>query len=133
MTGATAVSRQPSGRFDGPPVPENVAWTDLDKEARARLRTLTKENAEFVGRHLVMAGELIDDDPELAYEHAQAALRRGGRVDIVREAVAIAAYRTERYAEALKEFRTVRRLNGSSEHLALMADCERGLLSLIHI
>ena len=39
----------------------------------------------------------------------------------------LAAYRTERYAEALRELRTVRRLNGSSEHLAIMADCERGL------
>ncbi|MBT0995327.1 hypothetical protein KIN34_13635 [Cellulomonas sp. DKR-3] len=74
-----------------------------------------------------MVGRLIDTDPELAYEHAQAAVRRGGRVDVVREAAGLAAYRTGRYAEALRELRTVRRLNGSSEHLAVMADCERGL------
>lgn len=74
-----------------------------------------------------MAGRLIDIDPELAYEHAQAALRRAGRVDVVREAAGLTAYRTARYGEALRELRTVRRLNGSSEHLALMADCERGL------
>ncbi|WP_265523624.1 hypothetical protein [Oerskovia flava] len=74
-----------------------------------------------------MAGRLIDDEPELAYEHAQAAVRRAGRVDVVREAAGLAAYRTGRYAEALRELRTVRRLNGSSEHLAVMADCERGL------
>ena len=99
----------------------------LDKQARARLRTLSKDNAEDVGRHLVMAGRLLDDDPELAYQYAQVALARGGRVDIVREAAAITAYATGRYAEALREFRTVRRLSGSSEHLPLMADCERGL------
>jgi len=80
-----------------------------------------------VGRHLLMVGQLLDVDPELAYEHAQAAVRRGGRVDVVREAAGLAAYRTERYAEALRELRTVRRLNGSSEHLPVMADCERGL------
>jgi len=74
-----------------------------------------------------MAGRLIDEDPELAYEHAQAAVRHGGRVDVVREAAGLAAYRTGRFAEALRELRTVRRLNGSSEHLAVMADCERGL------
>nr|WP_243861000.1 hypothetical protein [Cellulomonas uda] len=74
-----------------------------------------------------MVGRLLDTDPELAYEHAQAAVRRGGRVDIVREAAGLAAYRTGRYAEALRELRTVRRLNGSSEHLPVMADCERGL------
>lgn len=88
---------------------------------------MSKDNAERVGRHLVMAGRLLEDDPELAYEHAQAALRRAGRVDIVREAAGLTAYRTGRYAEALRELRTVRRLNGSSEHLPLMADCERGL------
>lgn len=74
-----------------------------------------------------MTGRLLDSDPELAYEHAQAAVRRGGRVDVVREAAGLAAYRTGRFAEALRELRTVRRLNGSSEHLPIMADCERGL------
>ena len=88
---------------------------------------LSKENAENVGLHLVMAGRLLDNDPELAYEHAQAAVQRAGRVDVVREAAGLAAYRTGRFAEALRELRTVRRLNGSSEHLAVMADCERGL------
>ncbi|MEL7975276.1 hypothetical protein AAG589_05385 [Isoptericola sp. F-RaC21] len=99
----------------------------LSREVRGRLRGLTKENAERIGLHLVMAGRLLDSDPERAYEHAQAAVRRGGRVDVVREAAGIAAYRTGRFAEALRELRTVRRLNGSSEHLPLMADAERGL------
>ncbi|WP_278237201.1 hypothetical protein [Isoptericola sp. AK164] len=100
---------------------------DLHKDARERLRGLSKENAERVGAHLVMAGRLLDADPEAAYAHAQAAVRRAGRVDVVREAAGIAAYRTGRFAEALRELRTVRRLNGSSEHLPLMADAERGL------
>lgn len=91
------------------------------------MRTLSKQNADGVAGHLVMAGRLLEVDPELAYAHAQAAVRRAGRVDVVREAAGITAYRTERYAEALRELRTVRRLNGSHEHLALMADCERGL------
>ncbi|MFC8597090.1 hypothetical protein [Isoptericola sp. NPDC057191] len=99
----------------------------LGREVRGRLRGLTKENAERIGLHLVMAGRLLDVDPERAYEHTQAAVRRGGRVDVVREAAGIAAYRTGRFAEALRELRTVRRLNGSSEHLPLMADAERGL------
>lgn len=113
--------------MDVPEIPEGVAASDLDKDARGRLRTLSKDNAEDVGRHLVMAGNLLEEDPELAYRHAQVALARGGRVDIVREAAALTAYATGRYAEALREFRTVTRLNGSHEHLALVADCERGL------
>lgn len=74
-----------------------------------------------------MAGRLLDSQPELAYEHAQAAVRHAGRVDVAREAAGLAAYRTGRWAEALRELRTVRRLNGSAEHLPIMADCERGL------
>jgi len=110
-----------------PELPEDIQFSDLDRSVRARLRTLSKENAENVGLHLVMAGRLLDEQPELSYEHAQAAVRRAGRVDVVREAAGLAAYRTGRFAEALRELRTVRRLNGSSEHLAIMADCERGL------
>nr|WP_297428169.1 hypothetical protein [uncultured Actinotalea sp.] len=116
-----------SARVVAPEVPEDVDAGDLDKSVRSRLRTLSKDNADGVARHLVMAGRLLDEEPELAYAHAQAAVRRAGRVDVVREAAAIAAYRTGRYAEALRELRTVRRLNGSDEHVPLMADCERGL------
>jgi len=113
-------------RVPGPELPEDISFSMLDRDVRARLRTLSKDNAEIVGLHLVMTGRLIDEDPELAYQHAQAAARRGGRVDVVREAAGLTAYRTGRFAEALRELRTVRRLNGSSEHLAVMADCERG-------
>ena len=114
-------------RFVAPEIPDDVTAAQLDRAVRGRLRTLSKDNADGVARHLVMAGVLLDSDPELAYEHAQAAVRRAGRVDVVREAAGLAAYRTGRYAEALSELRTVRRLNGSSDHLAVMADCERGL------
>ncbi|MFD2771632.1 hypothetical protein ACFS33_14950 [Cellulomonas phragmiteti] len=114
-------------RVPDPVVPDDVTFSLLDRDVRGRLRTLSKDNADRVGRHLVMVGRLLDDDAEAAYEHAQAAVRRAGRVDVVREAAGLAAYRTGRYAEALRELRTVRRLNGSSEHLAIMADAERGL------
>src|SRR5699024_2788134 len=110
-----------------PPIDEGVTFAQLDREARQRLRTLSKESAERVGRHLVMAGLLVEEDPELAYQHAHSAMRRAGRVDVVREAVALTAYATERYAEALREIRTVRRLSGVDALRAIEADCERGL------
>lgn len=119
--------RESAPRHPAPEVDPDVTFSDLDRDVRGRLRGLSKLNAEQVGLHLVMAGRLLDSDPELAYEHAAAAVRRAGRIDVVREAAGITAYRTGRYAEALRELRTVRRLNGSSEHLPLMADCERGL------
>ncbi|WP_077489598.1 hypothetical protein [Sinomonas mesophila] len=100
---------------------------ELDRATAAQLRTLEGNNAEWVSKHLVMAGRLIDIDAELAYQHALAASRRGGRIGAVREAVGITAYAAGRYDDALREFRTFRRITGSSIHLAHMADCERGL------
>lgn len=94
---------------------------------RAELAGLGAFSAALVARHLVMVGELLDDDPEAAWEHALAARGRGARIAAVREAAGLAAYRTGRYAQALAELRTWRRLTGSSLHLPVMADCERGL------
>ncbi|MCF3139967.1 hypothetical protein LRQ04_11940 [Paenarthrobacter sp. AR 02] len=74
-----------------------------------------------------MAGRLIDIEPELAFQHALAASRRGGRLSVVREAVGLTAYAAGHYGEALREFRTYRRISGSNVHLPVMADCERGL------
>ena len=110
-----------------PHVPADVEFRELDREVRARLRGLSKEQAERVGKHLIMVARLIDDDPEQAYQHAQAAVRRAGRIDVAHEAAGLTAYRSGRYAEALRELRTVRRLNGSPEHLPVIADAERGL------
>ncbi len=104
-----------------------MLFNQLDREVRGRLRTLSKEQAERVGKHLVMVARLIDTDPEEAYLHALAAVRGAGRVDVAHEAAGLAAYRSGRYAEALRELRTVRRLNGSPEHLPVIADAERGL------
>jgi tetratricopeptide (TPR) repeat protein len=104
-----------------------VSIGELDREVRAQLRSLSKANAEVVGRHLVMAGRLLADDPETAYAHAMAAQRRAGRIAIVREAVGVAAYHAGLWAEALAELRAARRMSGSSHQLPLMADAERGL------
>lgn len=114
-------------RHDDPEIPEEITGRELDKVARSELKTLSKENAERVSQHLVMAGMLIDEDPALAHRHAQAAARRAGRVSVVRETLAITAYATGDFALALRELRTHRRLSGSNEQLPLMVDCERGL------
>ena len=83
--------------------------------------------AAAVAKHLVMAQRLLEDDPQLAYEHALAARRRAGRIGFVREAAGVAAYMAGKYAEALTELRAARRMTGSVEYLPMMADCERGL------
>ncbi|MGN6742731.1 MAG: tetratricopeptide repeat protein [Amnibacterium sp.] len=114
-------------RRDDPPIPEDVTPGDLDRAARIELKTLTKENADEVARHLVMAARLIDDDPQLAHRHALAAAHRAGRIAIVRESVAITAYAIGDFALALRELRTFRRISGSDDQIALMVDSERGV------
>ncbi|WP_233579715.1 hypothetical protein [Frondihabitans sp. PhB188] len=74
-----------------------------------------------------MAATLIDEDPQLAHQHAQAAGRRAGRIAVVRETIAITAYALEDYALALRELRTYRRISGRNDQLPMMVDSERGL------
>ena len=88
---------------------------------------MDRATADTVARHLVAAGELLDDDPETALAHAQAARARSGRIAAVREAVAIAAYQCGDWAQALSEFRAARRMGSKSQLLPLIADCERGV------
>jgi len=114
-------------RHDDPPIPDEVEAKQLDKVARGELRTLSKDNADWVARHLVMASRVIDDDPQLAHQHALAAGRRAGRIGVVRETVAITAYATGDFALALRELRTYRRLTGRNDQLPLMVDSERGV------
>ncbi|WOQ70369.1 hypothetical protein RYJ27_03940 [Microbacterium limosum] len=109
-----------------PEIPEEVTARDLGG-ARNELKTLSKENADTVARHLAMAARLIDDDPSAAHEHALAASRRAGRVALVRETVAITAYAVGDFALALRELRTYRRLTGRDDQIALIVDSERGV------
>ncbi|MGW8951407.1 hypothetical protein [Streptomyces sp. NPDC055709] len=74
-----------------------------------------------------MVARLIDEDPEQAYAYSRVALRLASRVAAVREAAGFAAYATQKYSEALAEFRAARRMTGSLELWPVMADCERGL------
>lgn len=99
----------------------------LAPDVRRELITLDKATADYVARHLVAAGELLDDDPEAALEHAKAARNRAARIAAVREAVGIAAYHVGDWAQALAELRAARRMGSKSPLLPLIADCERGV------
>ncbi|WP_162801993.1 tetratricopeptide repeat protein [Ornithinimicrobium murale] len=81
-----------------------------------------------MARHLVATGEcLAAEDLDGALAHAENASRRAGRVAIVREVLGFVHYRRGEWAEALREFRTARRLSGSNHLLPHIADVERGL------
>ncbi|MFM9033534.1 MAG: tetratricopeptide repeat protein [Mycobacterium sp.] len=118
-------SEQPSRPT--PPIPPTVEAKQLSAEIRAELATLDRATADTVARHLVAAGDLLDDDPQAALAHAQAARNRSGRIAAIREAVGIAAYHCGDWAQALSEFRAARRMGSKSLLLPLIADCERGV------
>lgn len=110
-----------------PELPEDIDVSDLDIEVRKELRSLPKDLAELVGKHLVAAGELVDTDPEAALTHARFAKAKASRIPVVREAVGIAAYHAGQWAETLSELRAVRRMTRNNIHVAIMADAERAL------
>jgi tetratricopeptide (TPR) repeat protein len=119
-----------------PPIPDSAREEQLSREARSELSGLPIELAGNVGRYLV-AAELAGD-PEKAYEFAQAARHLASRIGMVREVAGVAAYRTQRWSEALAELRAARRMTGRNDYLAVMADSERALgrldraLELVH-
>src|SRR5579875_580953 len=124
-SGARAAGRPAAGGTARLRVPDSVSARQLDPDARAQLNSLPNDLAEVVARYLVAAG--LDEDPEQGYAYARAAKRLAARVGVVREACAIAAYRTGRWAEALAEFRAARRMTGRQDYLPVMDDCERAL------
>ncbi|WP_301184245.1 tetratricopeptide repeat protein [Nocardiopsis exhalans] len=99
----------------------------MDKDTKRDLHSLPKSLAELIGKHIVAAGLLVDEDPELAYKHAAYARRKASRLPSVREASGIAAYTVGKWQEALSDLRAARRMSGRDTFLAIMADCERGL------
>jgi tetratricopeptide (TPR) repeat protein len=92
---------------------------------RTELKTLPRDLADRVARHLAAADQA--DDGESGYQHAVAARKLAARVGVVREACGVAAYLVGRWAEALSELRAARRLTGRGGYIAIMADCERAL------
>jgi tetratricopeptide (TPR) repeat protein len=118
-----------SGIPDGS-VPDPVDEVDpreLAADVRAELRSLSRPLAERVARHLVLVGQMIDDDPEGALRHAQQARVLAPRIAAVREALGLAQYQVGAWQAAIAELRTYHRLSGRQTHLAVLADCERAL------
>lgn len=114
-------------RSSEPEIPADISPKELDPAIRQELRSLSKDNADKVAGHLIMAASLMDEDSAKALAHARAAKERGGRVSITRETLGIAAYHAGEWKEALTELRAARRMAGGPGLLAVMADCERGL------
>ncbi len=114
-------------RLNEPDLPGDLDIKDLDPMVLQDLRVLSKDNADAVAKHMIMAATWLADDPKLALRHARAAKDRAGRISVVRETCGIAAYHAGEWKEALSELRAARRMSGGPGLIAVMADCERGL------
>lgn len=114
-------------RMSEPDLPDGLDPGALGGAVLQDLRVLSKDNADRVAKHLIMATELLEDDPDLALAHARAAKNRAGRVGVVRETNGIVAYHAGQWKEALAELRAARRMSGGPGLIAVMADAERGL------
>ena len=114
-------------RDSEPELPEDVDASELDADAQRQLGSLPKALASKIARHLVAAGESLDTDPDEALRHARYAKRKASRIPVVRETLGLAAYHVGQWSEALTELRAVRRMTRSDNHVAVIADAERGL------
>jgi tetratricopeptide (TPR) repeat protein len=100
---------------------------ELDRPTQNELRALDEIQRPYVAGHLVMAGRLLEEDPETALKHAQAASARASRLAVVREAAGLAAYACGQWEQASRDLKAAMRISGSVEFLPVVADCERGL------
>nr|WP_293771834.1 hypothetical protein [uncultured Corynebacterium sp.] len=114
-------------RQNDPEIPADIDANDLDPSVLQDLKSLSKDNADATAKHMIMAAMWMDDNPQLALQHARAAKDRAGRVSVAREINGVAAYHAGEWKEALAELRAARRISGGPGLLAVMADCERGL------
>ena len=126
-TSRASDERRPS--FQAPELPDDIVATDLDKEVRAELLLAgPARSPRPVARHLVAAGQLIDEDAELALA-ARASPPGGSRRGSPRCGRRSAWPRTRAgdWQTAIAELRTYHRMTGRQTHLAVLADCERAL------
>ncbi|MCI1749549.1 MAG: hypothetical protein LKI24_16795 [Acidipropionibacterium sp.] len=127
-TDSSGVERRGYGKHPDEP----LAPLDFDEDAlpisvKAELRGVPSDVAHIIEGHLVAAAEALEEDPKLAHEHAQAALRRAARLPVLREVAAETAYAAGEYSSALNDYRALRRMTGNDNLLPVMADCERAL------
>lgn len=111
-----------------PEVPLDITGKELPGEIKSELRTLPEGLAAFVSKHLVAASVFLEDDPELAYQHALAAKTGSAtRIAAVREVLGVTAYGVGNYSLALSELQAAKRISGQIQLLPLIADCYRAL------
>jgi tetratricopeptide (TPR) repeat protein len=102
---------------------------DLPRDVLDEVRRTTKPTAlrDVVAR-LARAIELLErGDPGAALNEAEKARAMSPRSSSVREVLGLALYGQGRYADALKELKTYRRISGRNDQNHVIADSLRGV------
>jgi tetratricopeptide (TPR) repeat protein len=108
------------------PWPDEIFELELEPELRAEIEAFGGRT-ETLSKHLLSVQVLAESDPEAAYLHAARIRDRVPRAALGRQTACIAAYRTERFKEAIKEESAYRRISASKDLVPIAADSERGL------
>ena len=106
--------------------PEEIFDLELEPEVLKDLEAFGGRT-ETLAKHLLSVQVLAESDPEEAYQHAARVRDRVSRSGLARHTACIAAYRTGRFKEAIKEESAYRRINGKFDLVPIAADSERGL------
>lgn len=122
---------RPRRVFDNPPLPEDLDIKDLPSKVKTGLRALSPENAEIVGKEILMTIRGLEAGTTegliSAARYAKSAAARAGRVGVVREYAGKIALKQGNFQEAKTTLRAAHRILGEDALLIDIAAAELGL------
>lgn len=122
---------RPRRVFDNPPLPEDLDIKALPSKVKTGLRALSPENAEIVGKEILMAIRGLETGTSegliSAARYAKSAAARAGRVGVVREYAGKIALKQGNFQEAKTTLRAAHRILGEDALLIDIAAAELGL------
>ena len=122
---------RPRRVFDNPPLPEDLDIKALPSKVKTGLRALSPENAEIVGKEILMTIRGLEAGTTegliSAARYAKSAAARAGRVGVVREYAGKIALKQGNFQEAKTALRAAHRILGEDALLIDIAAAELGL------
>lgn len=122
---------RPRRVFDNPPLPEDLDIKALPSKVKTGLRALSPENAEIVGKEILMTIRGLEAGTTegliSAARYAKSAAARAGRVGVVREYAGKVALKQGNFQEAKTTLRAAHRILGEDALLIDIAAAELGL------
>lgn len=120
-------SRRGRRRGRARPDLSDVAETQLPRGVVGEIRRHSTDPDEVLAAVGAGAEALLTDDLDRAVDYLAWAKEQAPRAPSIRETLAIAYYRAERFDLASSELNTYRRLTGRTDQNHLLADCLRAL------